>query len=98
MRLSSTLSSYVGRQYAFWLASTFCALMGIALLFDVVEMMRRASGKADATMGVVIQMSLFKLPHLVESMLPFTILFGAIFAFWRLANANEIIVARAAGV
>ena len=52
MRLSSTLSGYIGRQYAFWLASTFCALMGIALLFDVVEMMRRASGKADATMGV----------------------------------------------
>ena len=75
MRLSSTLSGYIGRQYAFWLASTFCALMGIALLFDVVEMMRRASGKADATMGVVIQMSLFKLPHLADSMLPFTILF-----------------------
>ena len=98
MRLSSTLSGYIGRQYVFWLASTFFALMGIALLFDVVEMMRRASGKADATMGVVIQMSMFKLPHLAESMLPFMILFGAMFAFWRLANANEIIVARAAGV
>ena len=98
MRLSSTLSSYLGRQYAFWLACTFFALMGMALLFDVVEMMRRASGKEDATMDIIIQMSLFKFPHLAESMLPFTVLFGAMFAFWRLANANEIVVARAAGV
>ena len=98
MRLSLTLSTYLGRQYAFWLASTFCALMGIALLFDLVEMMRRASGKEDATMAVILQMSLFKLPHLAESILPFTVLFGAMFAFWRLANANEIVVARSAGV
>ncbi|MEL0021107.1 MAG: LPS export ABC transporter permease LptG [Rickettsiales bacterium] len=98
MRLSLTLSSYLGRQYAFWLASAFCALMGIALLFDLVEMMRRASGKEDATIAIIIQMSLFKLPHLAETILPFTVLFGAMFAFWRLANANEIIVARAAGV
>ena len=57
MRLSLTLSAYLGRQYAFWLASVFCILMGIALLFDLVEMMRRASGKEDATMAIILQMS-----------------------------------------
>ncbi|MFL2541449.1 MAG: LPS export ABC transporter permease LptG [Candidatus Latescibacterota bacterium] len=98
MRLSLTLSAYLARQYAFWLASVFCILMGIALLFDLVEMMRRASGKEDATMAIVLQMSLFKLPHLAETILPFTVLFGAMFAFWRLANANEIVVSRSAGV
>ena len=77
MRLSLTLSAYLGRQYAFWLASVFCILMGIALLFDLVEMMRRASGKEDATMAIILQMSLFKLPHLAETILPFTVLFGA---------------------
>ena len=49
-------------------------------------------------MSIILQMSLFKLPHLAETILPFTVLFGAMVAFWRLANANEIIVARAAGV
>ena len=98
MRLSPTLSNYLGRQYAFWLAGAFFALMGIALMFDIVEMMRRASGKEDATMSIILQMSLFKLPHLAETILPFTVLFGAMFSFWRLANANEIIIARAAGV
>lgn len=98
MRLSLTLTHYLGRQYAFWLVSAFCALMGIAFLFDVVEMMRRASGKEDATLDVILQMCLFKLPHLAETILPFTVLFGAMFAFWRLASVNEIIVARAAGV
>jgi lipopolysaccharide export system permease protein len=98
VRLSPTLSNYLGRQYAFWLAGAFLALMVIALMFDIVEMMRRASGKEDATISIILQMSLFKLPHLAETILPFTVLFGAMFSFWRLANANEIIIARAAGV
>ncbi len=98
MRLSVTLSRYLGRQYAFWLVNAFAALMGVALLFDIVEMMRRATGKSDATLAIIMQMSLFKLPHLAETILPFTILFGAMIAFWRLARANEIVVARASGV
>ncbi len=98
MNLSTTLLQYLSRQFAFWLASVFFMLLGVALLFDIVELMRRASGKAEATFGVVLQMGLFKMPHLVEMLLPFAVLFGAMIAFWRLARANEVVVARAAGV
>src|SRR3546814_1670074 len=61
-------------------------------------MTRRAAGKDEATIGVGLQMSLLKLPHLMEQILPFAVLFGAMLAFWRLARVNEVVVARAAGV
>ena len=60
--------------------------------------MRRASGKADATMDIVLTMGLLKLPFMIHSLLPFIVLFGALLAFWRLARTNEVVVARAAGV
>jgi len=98
MRVSLLMSRYLGRQFAFWLASVFVTLMAITAMFDVVELLRRASGKQEVTTDVLIQMSLLKLPHLVQDMLPFAVLIGAMLTFWRLAKANELVVARAAGI
>ncbi len=98
MGLSATLSGYLARHTAFWLASVFAGVTGVALLFDTVEMLRRSAGKADIGLMTVVQMSVFKLPHLVQQMLPFCVLLGATLAFWRLARANELVVTRAAGI
>ena len=98
MRVSILLSRYLGRHFIFWFLSVFATLMAIVAMFDVVELLRRASGKQEVTTEVVIQMSLLKLPHLVQDMLPFAVLIGAMLTFWRLAKANELVVARAAGV
>ena len=98
MGLSATLSAYLARHFAFWLASVFTALSAVVLLFDSIEMLRRSAGKSEIGMAIVVQMSLYKLPHLVEQMLPFCVLFGATLAFWRLAKANEFVVSRAAGI
>ncbi|MGE4219491.1 MAG: LPS export ABC transporter permease LptG, partial [Alphaproteobacteria bacterium] len=65
MRLSNTLSAYLARQYVFWIGSVFFGLISVALVFDVVEMLRRGSGKQDASVGILVQMSFLKLPHLV---------------------------------
>ncbi len=98
MKLSATLSAYLGRQYIYWLIGVFLCFMAIALLFDFVEMMRRAANKENATVGIVLQMSLFKLPHLLQTTLPFMVLFAGMFSFWRMARANEAVVSRAAGI
>jgi lipopolysaccharide export system permease protein len=98
MRVSLLLTRYLGRHYVFWLASVFITLMAIVAMFDMVELLRRASGKQEVTTEVVVQMSLLKLPHLVQDMLPFAVLIGGMLTFWRLARANELVVARAAGV
>ena len=98
MGLSAILSAYLARHIAFWLASVFAAVTGVAFLFDTVEMLRRSAGKADIGIIAVLQMSVLKLPHLVQQILPFCVLLGATLAFWRLARANELVVTRAAGI
>ncbi len=98
MRLSLTLSIYLARQVLTWFGVVFFGLTCILFIFDVVEQLRRAAGKSEAGIGVVLQLAAFQLPHLIEQTLPFTVLFGSMMAFWRLARSNELVIARTAGV
>ena len=98
MGLSATLSAYLARHIAFWLAAVFVIVTGVAFLFDTVEMLRRSAGKADIGIIPILQMCILKLPFLVQQLLPFCVLLGATLAFWNLARANELVVTRAAGV
>ena len=98
MQISSTLSFYIARRFSAWLGYVFLGLLSIIMLFDSIEMMRRASGKVDVGIETVLTMSILKLPHLVQQTMPFCILFAATMSFWRLARANELVVARAAGI
>ena len=98
MGLSATLSAYLARHIAFWLAAVFAIVTGVAFLFDTVEMLRRSAGKTDIGIIAILQMSILKLPFLVQQLLPFCVLLGATLAFWNLARANELVVTRAAGV
>ena len=98
MKVSHTLSTYLAVQFLFWLIGVFLIFMAIAMLFDVVEMLRRTADKDEITLGLVLYMSLLKLPFLAQTTLPFMTLFAAMLTFWRLARANEAVVARAAGI
>lgn len=98
MRTSSTLSIYFGRQFLVSFMGIILAFASVAFLFDVVETLRRASSKEDATFSIVLSMSLFKLPHLAEQIVPFAVLFGAMLSFWRLTRNHELVVTRAMGV
>ena len=61
MRLSPTLSLYLGRQFLLWCGVVFVALAGLLLLFDVIELVRRTAPRPDATFAVAIEMALLKL-------------------------------------
>ncbi|NMM46289.1 LPS export ABC transporter permease LptG [Rhodospirillaceae bacterium KN72] len=98
MRIPAIFSLYLSRHFLLWLAGVFATLLAIVAMFDIVELLRKGSAKEEVTTEVLIQMSLLKLPHLVQDMLPFAVLLGGMMCFWRLARANELVVARAAGV
>ena len=98
MHLSLTLSTYIGRQFLIWFSSVFLSLMGLLLVVDFVELMRRAASKPDATLGVVIDMAFLRLPDLAQELVPFAVLFGGMIAFWRLMRSRELVVVRATGV
>lgn len=98
MRLSPTLSIYIARQFLIWFGAVFLGLIGFSFVLNVVELMRRAASKSDATFGVVLEMSFMKLPHMAEQLLSFAILFGGMLVFARMTRSRELVVARAAGV
>ncbi len=97
MKITMTLSSYLAKRYVVNLAILLGALLAIIYLFDTVELIRRASKRADVPISLILQMSLLKLPKVGQTLFPFAVLFSAMFTFWQLTRRYELIVVRAAG-
>ncbi len=98
MHLSPTFSLYLGRHFLAGIGFATAILLALIFLIDVVELLRRASGREAAGFGLVLGMAALNLPNLAQKVLPVATLFGAIFTFSRLTRSHELIVARAAGV
>ncbi len=98
LRLSPTLSRYLGRHFLVSLGFVFLVAVLLVFLADLIETLRRSSGRDAATLGVVLQLTLLRLPSLTLKLLPFAALFGAIWSFSRLTRSQELVVARAGGV
>jgi lipopolysaccharide export system permease protein len=93
-----TLSAYIARQFLIWFCAVFAAMLLIAFLLNYIDLLRRGASRAQATLGVLFEMAALKSPQTAQDILPFAILFGTMFAFWRLTRSNELVIVRAAGV
>ena len=99
MRLSSTLSLYMGRHYLQSVALVFLLVMLTILIADTIELLRRASGPdKTATIETVLQMASLHIPFMAQKALPFIVLVGGIVTFAKMTRSRELVVARAAGV
>jgi len=98
VRLSTTLSLYIGRQFLLRFAAIFLVFMALILVLDLIELMRRASTRKELPFSILVEMAVLKLPHMAQLTLPFAVLFSGMIAFWRLTRTNELVVVRAAGV
>lgn len=98
MRLSPTLSTYIGRQFLVWFLAVLGGMLAIIYLLDTVELLRRAANKPDASFELVVGMGLLKLPEIGQEVFPFVVLFGGMYTFWRLTRTQELVVARASGI
>ncbi len=97
LRLSPTLTGYVAKQFTVWYLSFLLGLLGVILLATAVDLFDRLANK-DASLAVVAEMVLLKLPFLSQEVMPFTVLFAGLACFWRLTRSNELVVCRAAGI
>jgi lipopolysaccharide export system permease protein len=97
MKISTTLSRYLARTYFMNMLLLLGILLAIIYLFDAVELIRRASKKSDIPLTLVLQMVFLKLPKEGQILLPFAILYSAMFTFWQLTRRYELVVVRAAG-
>ena len=93
-----TLSRYLAATYVVAFFQLLAVLLGIIYLFDTVELLRRAAKFEDVPLPLILQMGLLKLPEVGQIILPFAVLFSALYTFWLLARRNELVILRAAGL
>ena len=98
MRVSFLLSLYALRLFVLWMLGVLFALAAVILLFDSVELFRRAAQNEAATFWVIVTMSLMKVPHMVERAFPVATLVATMLTLWRLNRHHELIVVRSFGV
>ncbi len=98
MTASRTISFYILRQFLVWFVIMFATIVAVIMLIDAVELLRRGSGREEATFSVITSMALLRTPFLAQEAVPFAVMFGGIFTFLRLTRNHELVVLRAAGV
>lgn len=96
--LLNRIQRYVLMQCVMGLLLVMSIFLITILLVDVVEQLRTVGGDIDLPPQVALQLSLMKLPGLIEQTLPFGILVAAMMAYSRLNVRSELSVIRASGV
>ena len=98
MKLPWTLSRYIGKHFFLAILIALAGLLVIFTLVDIVEMIRRVSNREGVPFGIVITLTLLKIPSFVIKLMPYAVLIGSMMALTRLTRTHELVVARSAGV
>ena len=98
MRPNSILGSYLIRQTIGSFLFVFAVISAIIMMFDMIEILRRTSGKSDVGLVFLIQYVVAKLPETVDKVIPFVVMVSTMITFWRISKTNEFVIIRAAGV
>ena len=96
--VTNTLGRYFAGRFVVSALGVFAAIFVLLVLVDYIEMVRKTSGLVDVSPIAVAETSLFRVPQLLEKMMPFCILIGAMTCYLALSRRLELVVARAAGV
>ena len=96
--INNTLGRYFAGRFVVSALGVFASIFLLLVLVDYIEMVRKTSGLVGASAFMVAETSLFRVPQLLEKMMPFCILIGAMTCYLALSRRLELVVARAAGV
>ena len=96
--MTNTLGRYFAGRFVVSAVGVFASIFVLLVLVDYIEMVRKTSGLASASAITVAETSLFRVPQLLEKMMPFCVLIGAMTCYLALSRRLELVVARAAGV
>ena len=98
MKFFDILSRYINRQLLGNFFMVFFAILGIILMFDSIESLRKVSGRNDITLLFAMQLAVSRMTRTVEIVIPFVLMVAAMITFWRLSKNNEFVIIRTAGV
>jgi len=96
--ITNTLGRYFAGRFVVSALGVFAGIFMLLVLVDYIEMVRKTSGLVEVSAVTVAETSLFRVPQLLEKMMPFCILIGAMTCYLALSRRLELVVARAAGV
>ncbi len=91
-----TLGLYIARRFLRSVGIVFLIFLGMMLLIDMVEHLRRFGGQGLSLAGAA-QLAALNVPASLYRILPLIVIFGAITMFLGLARSSELVVIRAAG-
>ena len=74
MNPKSILGRYLIKQIIVNFITVLMMVLGVVLLFEVVELLRRTSGRDDVDFAFVMEMAVTKLPKTVEMVFPFVVI------------------------
>jgi lipopolysaccharide export system permease protein len=94
---SSTLSRYFAVRFFIATASVFGGVFVLVWLIDYIDLTSKAANQ-NAPASLVLLMSIYRVPQIMERLLPFSVLIGAMTCFFVLSRRMELVVARAAGM
>lgn len=98
MNLNTILGRYLSKQIVVTFLLVLTTIMAIIMMFDVIEALRRISGREDVGMSYVAKYALTRLPQTVDKVLPFIMMVAGMITFWRVSKSNEYVIIRSTGV
>jgi lipopolysaccharide export system permease protein len=96
--LTGTLARYFGLRFLSAVLVVFAGIFALVTLVDYIEMMRRAGDIPNVSAVLVAKTSIFRVPQVVERILPFCVLIGAMSCYLNLSRRLELVVARSSGL
>ena len=96
--LIGTLSRYFGLRFLNAVLVVFAGIFALVMLIDYIEMMRRAGDIPNVSAVLVAKTSIYRVPQVVERILPFCVLIGAMSCYLNLSRRLELVIARSAGL
>jgi lipopolysaccharide export system permease protein len=76
----------------------FAGVFGLVMLVDYLEMMRRHAQIPNVSVLNIALASLYRVPQIIERILPFAVLIGAMSSFLNLSRRLELVIARSSGI
>lgn len=98
MKPNSILGSYLIKQTILSFLYVLVVICAIIMMFDMIEILRKTSGRHEVSVGFLLQYVIAKLPETVDKVIPFIVMVATMITFWRISKTNEFVIIRAAGV
>ena len=75
--MTNTLGRYFAGRFLVAAVGVFASIFVLLVLVDYIEMVRKTSGLVSVSAITVAQTSLYRVPQLLEKLMPFCVLIGA---------------------